>query len=158
IVDALPGVTRDRLYGKVEWDGYEFTVIDSGGIGPESEDPLGPEVADNSRRAIAEAELVVLMVDGRAGITLSDEEILRELQKAEKPMLLAVNKVDSSKLEPGAAEFWGLGVPELVNVSAQSGRGTGELLDLIVAKLDWTRWPLATPENIKARYDEDGSA
>jgi GTP-binding protein len=107
IVDELPGVTRDRLYGVVEWDGYEFTVIDSGGIGPESEDPLLSEVAENSARAIEEADLVVMITDGRTGVTLSDEEVLKQLRRARKPTILAVNKVDSSKVEPYAAEFWG---------------------------------------------------
>lgn len=155
IVDELPGVTRDRLYGVVEWDGYEFTVIDSGGIGPESEDPLLAEVAENSRRAIAEADLVVMVTDGRSGITLSDEEVLKQLRMARKPTILAVNKVDSAKVEPEAAEFWGLGLEDLVMISAKSGRGTGELLDLIVGKLNWEPWPLATPAAIKARYGEE---
>jgi GTPase len=161
IVDALPGVTRDRLYGRVEWDGYEFTVIDSGGIGPESEDPLLAEVAENSRRAIAEADLVVMLTDARTGITLSDEEVLKELRKSKKPVILAVNKVDATKHESDAAEFWGLGLPDLIYVAAQSGRNMGELLDQIVAKLDWSKWPMATPAAIKERYgeeDEDGRA
>jgi GTP-binding protein len=155
IVDELPGVTRDRLYGTVEWDGYEFTVIDSGGMGPESEDPLLVEVAENSRMAIAEADLVVMITDGRTGITLSDEEVLKELRRSRKPTILAVNKVDSSKVEPYAAEFWGLGLEDLLMISATSGRGTGELLDLIVSKLDWTEWPLAIPAAIKQRYGDE---
>ncbi|MDQ3023336.1 MAG: ribosome biogenesis GTPase Der [bacterium] len=155
IVDVLPGVTRDRLYGVVEWDGYEFTVIDSGGMGPESEDPLLVEVAENSRQAIAEADLVVMVTDGRSGISLSDEEVLKELRRAKKPTILAVNKVDSAKIEPYAAEFWGLGVEDLIMISAVSGRAVGEMLDLVVAKLDWEKWPLAIPAAIKERYGED---
>jgi len=154
IVDELPGVTRDRLYGTVEWDGYEFTVVDSGGIGPESEDPLAAHVAENSALAIAEADLVVMVTDARSGITLSDEEVLKQLRREKKPVVLAVNKVDSSKVEPEAAEFWGLGLADLVMLSAKSGRGTGELLDQIVRMLDWDKWPLATPATIKQRYGE----
>ena len=155
IVDELPGVTRDRLYGRVEWDGYEFTVIDSGGMGPESEDPLLVEVAENSRQAIAEADVIVMITDGRTGVILSDEEVLKELRRSKKPSILAANKVDSSKVEPYAAEFWGLGLEDLLMISATSGRGTGELLDLIVTKIDWSRWPLATPAAIKQRYGDE---
>lgn len=155
IVDELPGVTRDRLYGTVEWDGYEFTVIDSGGMGPESEDPLLVEVAENSRQAIAEADVIVMITDGRTGITLSDEEVLKELRRSKKPTILAVNKVDSSKVEPYAAEFWGLGLEDLMMISATSGRGTGELLDLIVKKIEWGKWPLAVPAAIKQRYGDE---
>jgi GTP-binding protein len=152
IVDELPGITRDRLYDTCEWDGYEFTVVDSGGIGPESEDPLRLGVAENSRIAMKEANVIVFVVDGRVGITLSDEAVLKELRRLKKPVIVAVNKVDSIKQEPDATEFWGLGYEDLVFIAAQSGRNTGELLDLIVSRIDWTDYPQATPAYIKYRY------
>ena len=102
IVDELSGVTRDRLYGLCEWDGYEFTVIDCGGIGPESEDPLWQPVAENARVAMAEAQLVLFITDARTGITLSDEAVVKELRKQTAPVIVAVNKVDSPKHEPDA--------------------------------------------------------
>lgn len=153
IVDELPGVTRDRLYGKCEWNGYEFTVVDSGGIGPESEDPLLHEVADNARVAMHEADLIVMVVDARSGMTLSDEAVLKELRKLKKPVVVAANKVDNAVHEPDAAEFWGLGYTDMAMISGQSGRGTGDLLDLIVERLDWSQWPEATPAFIKQRYE-----
>lgn len=152
IVHELPGVTRDRLYGVCEWDGYEFTVIDCGGIGPESEDPLWEDVADNARVAMAEAELVLFMTDARTGMTLSDEAVLKELRKLKRPVIVAVNKVDSEKHEPDAYEFYGLGYTDVAFVSAASGRGSGDLLGLIVERLDWTAYPQATPEFARQRY------
>lgn len=160
IVDELAGVTRDRLYGVCEWDGYEFTVIDCGGIGPESQDPLWGSVTENSRLAMAEADLILFMTDARTGITTSDEALLKELRRQKKPVVVAVNKVDSPKQEADASEFWSLGYPDLCFIAGQSGRGSGELLDLVVARLDWTDYPLATPAHARERYgdeDEDDS-
>lgn len=156
IVDELAGVTRDRLYGVCEWDGYEFTVIDCGGIGPESEDPLWGSVTENSRLAMAEADLILFITDARAGITTSDEALLKELRRQKKPVVVAVNKVDSPKQEADASEFWRLGYPDMCFIAGQSGRGSGELLDLVVERLDWTDYPLATPAHARERYaDED---
>ena len=152
IVDELPGITRDRLYGVCEWDGYEFTVIDCGGIGPESEDPLRMPVAENSRRAMQEADLILLMVDARGGLTLSDDAVLKELRKLKTPVIVVVNKVDSEKQEPDAWEFYKLGFSDVQFISAVSGRMVGELLDAVVEKLDWAGWQQATPEFAKERY------
>ncbi|MCC7478357.1 50S ribosome-binding GTPase [bacterium] len=154
ITDDLPGVTRDRLYGICEWDGYEFTVIDCGGIGEESADPLWEPVADNTRRAMAEADLIMFIVDARSGLTLSDEAVLRELRKLKKPVVVAVNKVDSEKQEMDASEFWKLGYTQLVFISAASGRNSGELLDEVVKSIDWSRWPRATPDYVAWRADQ----
>lgn len=151
ITDDLPGVTRDRLYGICEWDGYEFTVIDCGGIGEESADPLWEPVADNTRRAMAEADAILFMVDARAGLTLSDEAVLRELRKLKKPVVVAVNKVDGDKQELEAAEFWKLGYTQLVFVSSTSGRNTGELLDEVIKAINWKSWPRATPDYVAWR-------
>jgi GTP-binding protein len=162
IVDEMPGVTRDRLYGVCEWDGYEFTVIDCGGIGPESEDPLWEPVAENSRTAMREADLILLIVDGRGGLTLSDDAVLKELRGQKKPVIVAVNKVDSEKQESDAYEFYKLGYEDVQFISAISGRMVGELLDLIVEKLDWAEWPEATPAFAAQRYGdtagEDGAS
>ena len=152
ITDELPGVTRDRLYGVCEWDGYEFNVIDCGGIGPESEDPLWEPVADNARQAMREADLVVLVTDVRTGMTLSDDEVVRELRKLKTPVIVAVNKVDADVHENEAYQFYSLGYQELMFISALSGRRTGELLDMIVEHLDWTDYEQATPAHAAMRY------
>jgi GTP-binding protein len=154
IVDELPGVTRDRLYGVCEWDGYEFTVIDCGGIGEESADPLWQPVAENSRRALAEADLALFLTDARAGISPSDDAVLKELRREKKPIVLAVNKVDHAVHEPAAAEFYGLGISDTAFISALSGRRVGELLDIVVARIDWARYPEATPAYAKQRYGD----
>ncbi|HES58236.1 MAG TPA: GTP-binding protein, partial [Firmicutes bacterium] len=152
IVDELPGVTRDRLYGVCEWDGYEFSVIDCGGIGEESEDPLRLPVAENSLAAMREADLVLFICDGRSGMTLSDDAVLKELRKLDTPVVVAVNKVDSEKQEPDAYEFYKLGYKDVQFIAAQSGRMVDELLDLVVGKLDWSRWEKATPQHAAWRY------
>jgi len=152
IVDKLPGVTRDRLYGVCEWDGYELTVIDCGGIGPESEDPLKAAVADIARQAMVEADLVVFITDVQTGMTLSDDEVLKELRRLKQPVIVAVNKVDHEKHEAEAYSFYKLGYSDVVFISALSGRESGTLLDLMVSKLDWSRWPEATPAYAAKRY------
>ena len=164
ITDELPGVTRDRLYGVCEWDGYEFNVIDCGGIGPESEDPLLNEVAENARQALYEADLVLLITDARTGMTLSDDEVVKELRRSKKPVIVAVNKVDADVHEAEAYQFYSLGYTDVMFVSALSGRATGELLDLVVERIDWAPWPQATPEYAAQRYgdaqpiDDDAAA
>lgn len=155
ITDEMPGITRDRLYGTCEWDGYEFTVIDCGGIGPESEDPLLREVADNAREALSESDLVLFITDVRTGMTLSDDALLKELRKAKKPVIVAVNKVDAGVHETDAYQFYSLGYSDVVFVSALAGRAINDLLDLVTERIDWTSWPKATPEYARFRYSDD---
>ncbi|MCB1220733.1 MAG: ribosome biogenesis GTPase Der [Planctomycetales bacterium] len=155
ITDDVPGITRDRLYGVCEWDGYEFEVIDCGGLGEESEDPLWMAVAENTLRAMDEADVIILMADARTGMTLSDDEVLKELRKrSEKPVIVAVNKVEHENHEILASEFWKLGYKDMVSISALSRRRLGEMLDLVVAKLDWSKWPEATPQFMQQRYGD----
>jgi GTP-binding protein len=153
IVDELPGVTRDRLYGLCEWDGYEFSVIDCGGIGEESEDPLRVSVAENSFAAMQESDLVLFICDGRSGMTLSDDAVLKELRRTDKPVIVAVNKVDSDKQEADAYEFYKLGYKDVQFIAALSGRMVDELLDLVIQRLDWSRWERATPAHAAWRYE-----
>jgi len=152
ITDELPGVTRDRLFGVCEWDGYELGVIDCGGIGPESEDPLWQPVADNAREAMKAADLILLITDVRTGLTLSDDALLKELRRLDTPVVVAVNKVDDAVHEADAYQFYSLGYSDVMFISALSGRCVGELLDLVVTKLDWSRWGLATPAHAAERY------
>jgi GTP-binding protein len=154
ITDEMPGVTRDRLFGVCEWDGYELGVIDCGGIGPESEDPLWQPVADNAREAMKAADLILMITDVRTGMTLSDDALLKELRRLDTPVVVAVNKVDDAVHEVDAYQFYSLGYSDVIFISALSGRCVGELLDLVVTKLDWSRWDLATPAHAAERYGD----
>jgi GTP-binding protein len=152
IVAKRAGVTRDRLYGVCEWDGYEFTVIDCGGIGEQSEDPLWLPVAENSLLAMTQADLVVFLTDAQSGLTLGDDAVLKELRRHACPIVVAVNKVDAGKHEADAFEFYKLGYPDVAFISAQSGRRINELLDMVVARIDWSSFPEATPAFAAERY------
>lgn len=144
IVDDLPGVTRDRIYGPAEWRGRHFAVVDTGGFEPAAPDPLMASVEAQARLAIEEADCILFLVDGRAGLNPADAVFARILrEQAKRPVLLVVNKVDSPRAEPGAAEFYRLGFERLFPVSAEQGRGVGDLLDAATALLPE---PAAPPE------------
>jgi len=135
IVDSVSGVTRDRNYGKSEWNGKEFSVIDTGGYIKGSEDVFEAEIRRQVELAIDEADVIVFMVDVEEGITPMDEEVSKLLRKVTKPVLLAVNKVDNSMREKDAIEFYNLGLGEYYTLAGMSGSGTGELLDALVKLL-----------------------
>jgi GTP-binding protein len=132
IVDAVAGVTRDRNYGKSDWAGYEFSVIDTGGYVVGSEDIFETEIRKQAALAIEESDVIVLLVDGREGLTPLDEEVVSLLRHSKKPFYLAVNKIDSPSNYYDHAEFYALGVEQIFPISAVSGSGTGELLDEVV--------------------------
>ena len=136
IVDETPGVTRDRNYGRVEWRGRPFLIIDTGGFEPESRLPMSQQVAEQARLAVEEADLILLVADAQEGLHPVDQEIARLLrQETEKPVLLIVNKVDTAPKAIHAAEFYQLGLAEVVPVSAEHGTGIGDLLDRILPLL-----------------------
>jgi GTP-binding protein len=135
IVTAIPGTTRDVIALDAEWQGVNFTLIDTGGMFGASEDPLHALVLDRGRRAIASADLLVFVVDGRDGLTSGDREIAEVLHSADRPVILAVNKMDDKRARTGTIEFYELGFDPLVEISAEHGEGTGDLLDAIVEKL-----------------------
>ena len=132
IVDSVSGVTRDRNYGKSEWNGKEFSVIDTGGYIKGSDDVFEGEIRRQVELAIDEADAIVFVVDVEEGITPMDEEVAKLLRKETKPVLLVVNKVDSATREQDAFEFYNLGLGEYITMSGMSGSGTGEVLDKIV--------------------------
>jgi GTP-binding protein len=132
IVDATAGVTRDRNYGKSNWNGIDFSVIDTGGYVLNSEDIYEGEICKQVNLAIDEADAILFMVDGREGITPLDEDIAALLRPSKKPVFLVVNKIDSSSNYTDQMEFYALGLPNLYAVSAVSGGGTGDLLDEVV--------------------------
>ena len=135
VVFETPGVTRDRKEVVCEWAGKRFILVDTGGVDVVDPSPITREVAQQARRAVEEADLVLFVTDARAGVTPGDEEIAAILRRAGKPVLLAVNKVDDPSHEAYAYEFHRLGLGDPAPVSALHGHGTGDLLDRIVAEL-----------------------
>ncbi|HBY68571.1 MAG TPA: ribosome biogenesis GTPase Der [Flavobacteriaceae bacterium] len=135
ITDAVSGVTRDRHYGKSDWNGKEFSLIDTGGYVKGSDDVFEAEIDKQVELAIEEADAIIFMVDVESGLTGMDEEVATLLRKSKKPFFLAVNKVDSATRENDAVEFYSLGVEKYYTLSSINGSGTGELLDDLVASL-----------------------
>lgn len=130
IVEDTPGVTRDRIYGDAEWRGRSFTVIDTGGIEPRTENEILKFMREQALIAIDHADVVVLVVDIRVGMTAADEEVATMLKKSKKPVVVAVNKMDSPGEPPAEYyEFYNLGLGEPIGLSALHGSGTGDLLD-----------------------------
>ena len=136
IVDAVSGVTRDRHYGKAEWTGYEFSVIDTGGYVLNSDDIFEEEIRKQVYLAIEEADVILFMVDVTEGISSMDKDVADILRKSNKPVVVACNKTDNSALLFQSGEFYRLGVGEIYPISAMTGSGTGELLDEIVKHFD----------------------
>ena len=147
VVEDLPGTTRDRLYGDTDWNGREFTLIDTGGLDLGDDIPVGQVgltgqpgnimklVQAQAELAIEEADVIVFMVDARAGITAADEEVADLLRRTRKPVILAANKADNAARRLDAVEFYSLGLGEPIVISSIQGTGTGDLLDLIVEAL-----------------------
>lgn len=146
IVDSVSGVTRDRNYGKSEWNGREFSVIDTGGYVKGSEDIFESEIRRQVELAIDESDVIVFVVDVEEGINPMDEEVAKLLRKETKPVFLAVNKVDSGNRMDDIYEFYNLGLGEIFPIAGMSGSGTGDLLDAVVAAL---------PEEIEQTEEEE---
>lgn len=135
IVEDKPGVTRDRIYGTGEWNGQSFSVIDTGGIETGGEDSMLRLIRMQAELAIEEADVIVFMVDAKAGVTNADEEVSQMLYRSGKPVVLAVNKVDNLQRADDIYEFYGLGFGDPVGISGAHGTGIGDLLDAVVQKL-----------------------
>ena len=140
IVDSTAGVTRDRHYGKSDWNGVDFTVIDTGGYDVGSDDIFEEEIRKQVQLAVDEATSIIFMVNVEEGLTDIDNEIYQLLRKSNKPIYVVVNKVDSSKEELPATEFYQLGIEKYYTLSSATGSGTGDLLDDIVADFPTTEY------------------
>ena len=140
IVDSTAGVTRDRHYGKSDWNGVEFTVIDTGGYDVGSDDIFEEEIRRQVQLAVDEATSIVFVVNVEEGLTDTDQEIYQLLRKANKPLYVVVNKVDSAKELLPATEFYQLGIEKYYTLSSATGSGTGELLDDIVRDFPTTEY------------------
>jgi GTP-binding protein len=135
IVDSVSGVTRDRHYGKSDWNGKEFSVIDTGGYIVGSDDIFEGEIRKQVQLAIEESDIIVFVVDVEDGITPMDAEVAKILRKVKKPIFIAVNKVDNAMRVSDAVEFYNLGLGDYHTISSINGSGTGDILDAIVAKM-----------------------
>ena len=135
IVDSVSGVTRDRHYGKSDWNGRNFSLIDTGGYVIGSDDVFEAEIDKQVELAIGEADAIIFMVDVESGITPMDEDVAILLRKVNKPVFLAVNKVDNNKRLENAVEFYALGLGEYFPIASTNGSGTGDLLDAVIESL-----------------------
>lgn len=131
IVESEPGVTRDRLYAKGEWNGKHFQLVDTGGIVPDSEELFDKAIREQAQIAIEEADVIVFVVDGKDGVLPADYTIANMLRTAPTPVVLVVNKCDNSKGDLNATEFYELGLGEPYPISALNGRSTGDFLDIV---------------------------
>ncbi len=131
IVGDEPGITRDRIYGEVDWGGRTVRLVDTGGVIPDDEALIPSEIFRQARVALDEADAIIMVIDGRTEITAADQEFSRLLRKGGKPLFLAVNKMDAPGLEAAAENFRVLGFKNVFPVSAEHGSGIGDLLDAV---------------------------
>jgi GTP-binding protein len=148
IVGDEPGITRDRLYGDAEWEGRRLRIVDTGGILPEEKDLIPSEIYRQARVALDEAAAIVMVIDGRTELAGPDLELVRLLRKANRPLFLAVNKVDSEKQSSLINDFHRLGVQKMFPISAEHGRGIDDLLDAVIETLP-------APEALTTEVTED---
>ena len=149
IVEDLPGTTRDRVIADVSWHGDEFTLVDTGGLEIDPDTTVGQGVREQIKIAAAEADVIILLVDVRDGVTPSDLEAASTVRQTSKPVILVANKADNERLETHAVDFYGLGLGDPVAVSALHGRSTAELLDRISTLLPVSAPPEVEPEMMK---------
>ncbi len=135
LVRDTPGVTRDRLQGVCEFGGWRATVVDTGGLDPTADQPLATQVRRQVLAAIAQADALVLVLDGREGVTPLDDDVARLLRRVAKPVVVAVNKVDGPGQESALADAYGLGMAPVLGISAEHGRGVAELIETLAAQL-----------------------
>ena len=135
IVDDQPGVTRDRLFGEVEWTGRTFDLVDTGGLVPRSAERFDAAIREQVLLTIDEADVILFVVDTLTGTTEPDQEVAKMLRKAEQPVIVVANKADTPGRKNDAAEFWGLGFEQMFPLSSVNGTGTGDFLDAVVAAL-----------------------
>jgi GTPase len=154
IVTAIPGTTRDVIAHEATWRGRRFQLVDTGGMFGASEDPLHALVLERGQRALADADLLVVVVDGREGLVPGDRDLARIAREADHPLLLVINKMDDRRARAGALDFYQLGIDPVFEISAEHGEGVGDLFDAILealpdapASADATEAPAAAPES-----------
>lgn len=145
VVEAEPGVTRDRLYREAEWSGTHFMIVDTGGIGRGGNESMAGPVAEQAGKAMSDADLILFVVDGKAGVLPEDEDVAELIRRLGKPVILVVNKVDDFTAPLPTAEFYSLGLGEPFPISASLGLNVGDLLDLVISRLPAQEKPEPTP-------------
>ncbi len=136
IVDGTPGVTRDRNFARADWAGRSFFIVDTGGVIEGSDEPLDRAVRAQALMAVQEADLILFLVDGNEGVHPLDEKLAQVLRKSGPPVLLVVNKMDNLPIDTSHLDFWSMGMGDPLPVSSISGKGSGDLLDAVVALVD----------------------
>ncbi len=150
IVDDMPGVTRDRLYRETEWNGTEFVIVDTGGLEPRNNDFMMTKIKEQAEVAMNEADVILFVVDGKAGVNLLDEEIAYILRKKQKPIILCVNKIDNFvEQQDDVYDFWGLGFENLVPISGGHKVNLGDLLDLVTEMIEKIELPEEEEDTLK---------
>src|SRR4030042_2200232 len=135
LVDNKPGATRDRHYGDADWDGVSFSLVDTGGFTEDAEGGFSNSIRFQIKAAVDEADLVLLLLDGKAGVSPYDADLVRFVSNTGKPVVYAANKIDGPELHGNLYEFYSLGIESLLPVSAEHGGGISELLDHLVERL-----------------------
>jgi len=158
IVGDEPGITRDRIYGEIEWSGQHARVVDTGGILPDDPELIPSEIFRQARTALDEADSIVMVVDGRTALAAPDYDLARILLRGGKPLLLAVNKIDTEKMEEQTAEYRRLGIREILPISSEHGVGIGELLDHVFATFPKTEPAAAAPVEAEPEVAEEGES
>src|SRR5579883_3172773 len=154
IVGDEPGITRDRIYGEVEWAGRRARIVDTGGIIPDDEALIPAEIFRQARTALDEADAIVMVVDGRSELASPDIDLARLLIRTGKPLFLAVNKIDVEALDAPAENFRRLGIRNLVPISAEHGHNIGELLDEVFAVLPFPQETESQPDVEEQQAEE----
>jgi GTP-binding protein len=158
IVGDEPGITRDRLYGNVEWLGHHFRVVDTGGIIPDDKDFIPSEIFRQAKVAFEESAAIIMVVDARTEIAGPDRELARLLMRTGKPLLLAVNKMDSDKQDSLLGEFHALGIRNIFPVSAEHGRGVDDLLDAVLKVIPTFKREPSNEERADEESDEGSTS
>ena len=149
IVDDIPGVTRDRLYASIAWDGRNLVLVDTGGFDPSQKGKILDGVKKQVEMAIEEADLIILLFDGRAGPLLDDEELLAFLRRSEKKVVYVVNKIDGPKQEDLSLEFYALGMDKVFPISSAHGYGIGSLMEQVIRDLPAIEEPQEEKDRMK---------
>ncbi|RBP68326.1 GTP-binding protein [Alkalibaculum bacchi] len=149
IVEDTPGVTRDRIFADCEWLGHKFTMIDTGGIEPFSKDIILSQMRRQAQIAIDMADVILLLVDGREGMTAADLEVANMIRKTSTPIILVVNKIETKELDRNSFEFYNLGLGDPISISAEQGLGIGDLLDKVVESFERSEVDFEEDERLK---------
>jgi len=155
IVGDEPGITRDRIYGEYQWAGRRFRLVDTGGIIPDDPELIPAEIYNQAKVALEEADALIMVIDVRTELASPDYDLARLLTRSRKPVFLAVNKVESEQLIGEAENLRQLGISELYPISAEHGRGIGELLDAVAEALPATEFPAAEPDTMEDAVEDE---